>query len=147
MKLEKTAAIAEIVSSIAIVATLAYLAIQSQQTNNMLVGNSRQAALQADLQLLSNTLNNPETAARLLGLDAEQVQNEALLIHFMRTREYQWLQYQTGTLDLDTLESYMAPVGFWLLSDIGAAWWARSQEGFDPEFAGFVNSFLARSGQ
>jgi hypothetical protein len=51
MKLETTAAIAEIVSSIAI------------QTNNMLVGDSRQAALEADVQLFSNTLNNPEITA------------------------------------------------------------------------------------
>ena len=145
MKIEKTAAIAEIVSSIAIVATLAYLAIQSQQTNNMLVGNSRQAALQADLQLLSNMLNNPDAAARVLGFEPEQVQNEVLLIHFMRTREYQWLQYEAGTLDLDTLESYMAPVDFWLSSDIGAEWWDTTQDEFDPKFAGFVNSFLERS--
>jgi hypothetical protein len=145
MKIEKTAAIAEIVSSIAIVATLAYLAIQSQQTNNMLVGNSRQAALQADLQLLSNMLNNPDAAARVLGFETERVENEVLLIHFMRTREYQWLQNEAGTLDLDTLESYMAPVDFWLLSDIGAEWWDTTQDEFDPEFAGFVNSFLERS--
>jgi len=45
MKLEKTAAIAEIVSSVAIVATLAYLAFQAQQTDNLLLGNSRQATL------------------------------------------------------------------------------------------------------
>jgi hypothetical protein len=145
MKLDKTAAVAEIVSSIAIVATLAYLAIQSQQTNDMLVGNSRQAALEADLQLLSNTLNNPTIASRILGFPVERIQNQALLIHFMRTREYQWLQYQMGTLDRDTLESYVQPVDVWLTSEVGDAWWRENQGSFDPEFAQFINEFLERN--
>lgn len=145
MKLETTAAVAEIVSSIAIVVTLAYLAIQSQQTNNMLVGTSRQAGLDADSRLLSDTLNNPEVASRILGFDVERIQNEALLIQFMRTREYQWLQFQRGTLDRETLESYMQPVSSWLSSEIGAAWWATTQSAFDPDFAEFVNALLDRS--
>jgi hypothetical protein len=147
MKLETTAAVAEIVSSIAIVATLAYLAIQAQQTNNMLVGNSRQAALAADIQLLSNTLDNPEVTARILGRDVEQVRNEAVLIHFMRTREYEWFQYQSGTLDQETFESHMTPVGGWLTTEIGASWWASYQRQFDPRFAAFVNAIRERHSQ
>jgi hypothetical protein len=147
MKLETTAAIAEIVSSIAIVATLAYLAIQSQQTNNMLVGNSRQAALDADIQLLSNTLDNPEITARILGLDVERVENEAMLIQLMRTREYEWFQYENGTLDRETFESHMTPVEGWLSGEIGARWWTSSQRDFDPEFADFVNAILERGSQ
>ena len=143
----KWSAIAEIASSIAIVVTLIYLAIQSQQTNSMLVGNSRQAALQADLQLVSNSFNNPEVAARILGIDAEEVESQSLLIHLMRTREFQWLQYQNGALDLDTFESYMTPVDPWLSTEIGASWWAVNQRAFDPEFAEFVNAFLERIGQ
>ena len=80
MKLEKLAAVAEIVSSVAIVATLAYLAIQSRQTTDLLLGESRQAAMAADLSLLTSTLNNPDPAARILGLDPQR-QDEALLIN------------------------------------------------------------------
>ena len=122
MKLEKVAALAEIVSSVAIVATLAYLAIQSQQTNRMLLGNSRQAALAADLSLLSTQISNPEVGARILELDANGIQNQAMLISFMRIREYQWLQFRNGTLDRETFESYVSPVRFWLTSEIGAQW-------------------------
>jgi hypothetical protein len=120
MKLEKMAALAEIISSVAIVATLAYLAIQAQQTNRMLLGDSRQAALEADLTILSSQINNPEVASRILGYDVEDVQNQALLISFMRIREYQWLQFNNGTLDREAFESYVSPVVFWLSSEIGA---------------------------
>lgn len=147
MKLERTAAIAEIVSSIAIVGTLAYLAIQSHQTNNMLVGNSRQAALEADVQLFSNALDNPDIMARILGHDVEQVRNESLLIQFMRTREYEWFQYQNGTLDRETFESHMTPVGGWLSTEIGGSWWASYQRQFDPKFVAFVNAILKRRSQ
>lgn len=42
MKLEKAAAIAEIVGSIAIVATLIYLTVQTKQSTNALLATSRQ---------------------------------------------------------------------------------------------------------
>jgi hypothetical protein len=84
------------------------------------------------------------TTARITGRDAERVQNEALPFAFMRTREYQWLQYRNGTLDRDTFESYMQPVAFWLSTEVGTAVWTNSQRSFEPEFAGYVNSLLER---
>jgi len=144
MKLGRAAALAEIISSVAIVATLAYLAIQSNQTNSMLLGNSRQTALAADMTLLTTQISNPEVGARILGLDAEDAQNQAMLISFMRIREYQWFQYKNGTLDREAFESYVSPVRFWLSSEIGARWWAGGiQSNFDPEFADFVNGLVA----
>jgi hypothetical protein len=144
MKLEKMAALAEIISSVAIVATLAYLAIQAQQTNRMLLGDSRQAALEADLTILSSQINNPEVASRILGYDVEDVQNQALLISFMRIREYQWLQFNNGTLDREAFESYVSPVAFWLSSEIGAEWWTGGiQSSFDAEFVEFVDQLVS----
>lgn len=49
MKIERLAAIAEIVSSIAIVVTLGYLAVQTQQNTAAIVSNSRQQTLDAEL--------------------------------------------------------------------------------------------------
>jgi hypothetical protein len=63
MKLEKIAPLAELISSVAIVVTLIYLAIQTQQTNNALLANSRQATLMADITLISTLITNPEFAA------------------------------------------------------------------------------------
>lgn len=147
MKLDRLAATAEIISSVAIVATLAYLAVQARQTNDMLIGNSRQAAMATDVQLLTTQLENPVIASRILELDPEDMQNQALLIIFVRSREFQWFQYRSGTLDRQTFESYMAPVGRWLHSDIGSAWWATSHGTFDPDFTAFVDDWLERPAQ
>lgn len=80
MKLERTAAIAEIVSSVAIVVTVVYLAsqtrllgsqteqlaiqteqlaIQTEQTNRALFSNSRAQLMSADLQILLQYANSP----------------------------------------------------------------------------------------
>ena len=144
MKLEKIAALAEIISSVAIVATLAYLAIQAQQTNRMLLGNSRQAALEADLSLLSSQINNPEVGARILELDAQVIQDQAMLISFMRIREYQWFQFKNGTLDRKAFESYVSPVEGWISSEIGAEWWTSvAKSSFDPEFVEFIDQLIS----
>jgi len=132
------------VSSVAIVATLVYLAVQSKQTNNMLHGNSRQAAMSADVTLLSTIIDHPDIAGKILGIGSEHVQNQSLLIMFMRTREFQWFQYKAGTLDRETFESYMSPVAFWMHSDVSAAFWARFKRGFDPAFVAFVDGMIER---
>ena len=63
MRLEKIAAIAEIVSSIAIVVTLIYLSIQIQQTNSALLANSRQEIMTAEMGFISTIISNPEVGA------------------------------------------------------------------------------------
>jgi hypothetical protein len=142
MTLEQWAAIAEIVSSAAIVATLVYLAIQAQQAKDMLLGNSRQAVIATDVTLLTNVFNNPDPAARILRMDSKQVEHQSLLILFVRSREYQWFQYQKGTLDRETFESYMSPLKAWLGDGLGAAFWSTNQRSFDQEFVEFVNGRL-----
>lgn len=143
MKIQKSSAIAEIVSSVAIVATLVYLGIQARQTNELLIGGSRQAALSADLSLFTTNLANPDVAARILGTSAERIQENSLLNIFMRAREYQWMQYRSGSLDRMTFESYMQPVKTWLQTAIGTEYWIAFQESFDPEFTQFINEWIA----
>jgi hypothetical protein len=146
MKLEKLAAIAEIVSSVAIVLTLFYIALQARQTNEMLIGNSRQAAIANDVALLSTTIDHPDVLAKFVGLDPDQAQAQSMLIMFLRSREYQWFQYQNGSLDRATFESYLSPISTWLASDIGSAYWAGNKQEFDPAFYRFVDDWLEGSG-
>ena len=60
MKLEKIAPLAEIVSSLAVVVTLIYLAIQTQQTNSARAANSQSVTMLADTTLISALISNPE---------------------------------------------------------------------------------------
>ena len=146
MRLERLSSIAEIVSSVAIVITLAYLAVQARQTNNMLLGNSRQATLMADMNYLSAALEYPQEAASLLEAPPEDVRESTLLIIFFRTREFAWFQFRNGALDDEALESYMRPVAPTLRSEIGASWWASiGQTAFDSEFVEFVNEWMSNA--
>jgi len=134
---------AEIVSSLAIVATLVYLGVQARQTNELLIGGSRQASLEADLAFFSANISNPEVSSRILGISPEQMQENSLLNILMRTREYQWFQYRSGSLDRGTFESYMLPTRRWLTTEKGAAFWQILQVSFDPEFVKYINVSLA----
>jgi hypothetical protein len=60
MKLEKIVPLAELVSSIAVVITLIYLTIQTQQTHDALLASSRQATLATDVTLIAALVQNPE---------------------------------------------------------------------------------------
>ena len=147
MKLEKTAAIAEIVSSIAIVLTLIYLAIQAQQTNNALLASSRQGTMTADVTMIAALINSPESWDNMSRpfselTAAEQGQVANVMAGLLRVREYAWFQYENGILDEATLRSYLAPVARWLeLGDAGTIWDQFSQE-LDPDFVDYINTLL-----
>jgi hypothetical protein len=144
MKLEKIAAIAEIVGSVAIVVTLGYLAVQTRQTNNALLANSRQATMSADVAMITAAIQAPEAWANLRRPYSElspQERDQAanVLAGLIRVREYAWFQYKNGVMDEPTLRSYMAPVTRWLrFGDTPATVWQEFSPEWDPEFVAYV---------
>ena len=90
MNWTKLSAMAEILSSVAILVTLVYLAIQTQQSADSIQANTRQAILDADQQFLIKVMDNPEiyTSQYKPALtDDEKVRLGAYLILFVRMRE------------------------------------------------------------
>ena len=149
MRLDKVAAVAEIVSSIAIVITLAYLAIQSQQTNAALFATSRQATMNADVALIIANLD-PEIAAatdtsrpysELTEVEARIASN--FLAAFFRVREFAWIQYKSGILDKATWDSYIAPATRFLRRPGAHQAWQQLSQELDPEFVEYVNGLPA----
>jgi hypothetical protein len=59
MKLEKLSAIAELVSSVAILVTLGYLAVETRQNTLATQATVRQAMLAEDRELLFKTMEYP----------------------------------------------------------------------------------------
>jgi len=113
MRVEKASAIAEIVSSVAIVATLIYLGVETQQNTQALQVNVRQAAADAEVEWLYNLLNTPEVLidvgpAVLEGqYDARALAATGVLAaSLFRLRENLWLQYRSGALDLELWGPY-----------------------------------------
>ena len=96
MKLEKLSALAELVSAIAIVVTLGYLAIQTQQNTAAVQASVRQAMLADDMGIIRMQLDYPRLLTGRSG-DADLSEDElvrlnASLLGLFRTRENQWLQ-------------------------------------------------------
>ena len=107
----KWSAIAEIVSSVAIVVTLVYLTVQTQQNTSALLAVSRQAALQAELDVLSLRFDYPQLWLDQGELSPEdEVRYTGFVYKILRMREFEWFQYQSGILDQATWQSYMAPM-------------------------------------
>ena len=59
VKLEKLSALAELVSAIAILVTLGYLAIQTQQNTAAIQASVRQAMLSDDMELIHQLIDYP----------------------------------------------------------------------------------------
>jgi hypothetical protein len=144
MKLEKLAALAEIVSSFAIVITLVFLtfqtremAQQTEQTNSALVSNSRATTMMADVTLLAASAS----------LDSEFAaigRNTTLIAAYFRIREFAWFQYQNGTLDQAAWESYARPTINMFNSPVVRSWWEESSINLDPGFVAAINSAVGR---
>ena len=78
MKLEKLSAMAELVSSVAIVVTLIYLAVQTQQTNIALHAASREATMMADVTMLAAAIENPKINVNLEKAEITDIEREQL---------------------------------------------------------------------
>jgi hypothetical protein len=147
-KLKKVAPVAEIASSVAIVATLIYLSVQTQQTNDALIPNSRQATLMADMTLISTLVSAPDVATyaqrpvdELTPAEDGRVANA--FAGLLRTREFAWSQYQTGILDSPTLNSYMETLIRLIRQYQGFRYyWQFFSQSTNPEFTEYVNSKL-----
>jgi len=149
-KWTKLSVISEIVSSVAVLVTLIYLAIQTQQTNETLIANSRQATMTADVEMIGALVSNPEAFANLRKpfselTYVEQRQTANVFAGLLRIREFAWFQYKTGVLDEATLRSYLAPLTRWLKWDAAKPTWELFSEELDPEFVAYVDVMLAES--
>lgn len=149
MKLEKLSALAELVSAVAIVVTLGYLAIQTRQNTAAVQAAVRQSMLIEDRELLFKQMEFPFVAAgeyneRELTRE-EQVQLISFLVAMVRVRENQWLQYQNGVIDEATWATYRVPLEIILSQPFSREWWqVRSKAGeFTEGFVNDVNDLLA----
>ena len=156
----KWAAIAEILSAVAIVVTLLYLAdqtrqlrAQTEQNTEALQANARQASLDQELELIYKAIEYPVvyrgTTTAMLELSFGDYTDEDLIrmmlweIATIRTREGYWRQFKEGALNREVWESYRSVLVARIKGreQTQQAWDFYSGQ-FDPEFAAEVNSYL-----
>ena len=137
----KWSAIAEILSAVAIVATLLYLAVQTQQTNRGLLANSRAITMTADVSFLMDAdeflIANGTPREELSPTQGERLVRQT--IAYLRIREFAWFQYQDGILDESAWNSYLRPTVGLFESENFLAIWAGYQDSFDPNFVKAVH--------
>jgi hypothetical protein len=149
MDVTRVSAIAEIVSSVAILATLGYLALEMRQNTIAIQGATRQAMLGEDRELLALQIEYPFVYPYVQDVseltDAQKVQLSSWLIAFSRVREGIWLQYQAGVIDERTLSAYLAPFLAVMSLEHTREWWRlRTARGvFDPGFVEHVDGLLS----
>ena len=148
MNWTKTSAVAEILSSVAILATLVYLGIEIQQNADATQANTRQAMLASDQQFLELIVENPDL--HLLWYkpelsDEESVRLSYFLISHFRMRENNWLQNQNGILDDATWHSYRSSIPAVLSSPRTRYWWHNFgvDRLFDPRFKVVVDELIS----
>ena len=118
----KWSAIAEIFSAVAIFMTLVYLGvqtrtlgIQTEQNTEALLAGARQAALDAELDILYAILDKPYLyPGRFPEIPDTDYDRERLAeivtmnLLIFRSRENFWLQHRSGIMEADVWETYRA---------------------------------------
>lgn len=140
-------AITEIISSFAILVTLIYLSIQTQQNTEAILASTRQTMVNNDIIVTNAGIDHPHVLTLLFGnqeLSAdEKHQIESWLIMLVRTREYQWFQYKNGLLDKQTWQAYLTGLSVNLSTPRNRGWWnVVANDYFDPGFVKEVNNYL-----
>jgi len=148
MNWTKWSSIAEIVSSIAILVTLLYLAIQTQQTADAINSQSRQSLAESAALEQTMYLQNPELSLLIVDSSIEmsfeqKVQLNSLMILSLSRREFAFRQYQAGVLDEDVWNQEVEIIALALGTERTRSWWnAIGKSGFESDFADAVDLII-----
>ena len=148
MNWTKASAVAEILSSVAILITLVYLVVEIQQNAETTQADTRQAMLASEQQYLQLFIDSPELSLLTIKpdmSDEERIRLSYLLLTFVRMRESNWLQYENGTLDDVTWQTYRLTLIGQLRAPQARTWWQNFPvEGvYGSEFISLVNGLIA----
>ena len=124
----KWSSIAEIVSSVAILMTLVYLAIQTQQNTDAITAQSRLGLFEGGQEEIPVWIEYPELSLLIMdnsqSITLEQkIQLDSLLILSLGRREFAWRQYQAGTLDEATWNGEAEIISLLLGTERTRDWW------------------------
>lgn len=115
--LQEWSAIAEILSSIAVLATLAFFVVEIRQTNDAVRANTYQGMAAMTVDFNAQFFENPEVSrfiAKTASEDYELSADEAIRLRAMISASYRmanniWFQYEVGTITRSQMESLLYP--------------------------------------
>lgn len=147
MDRSKLADLSEIVSSIAIFATLIYLTVEIRQNTIAVQIQTAQSVLQAGQTELAMIVENPDIALSVpMSGPLTPEQNVILDAYFasnMRNREFAWLQYKNSTIDDVIWDSEVSVLRVQLDSHRFRKWWNKlGRHYLNQEYAQFVDEIV-----
>jgi hypothetical protein len=115
--LQKWSAIAEILSSVAVLATLVFFVVEINQTNDAVRANTYQGMAAMTVEFNAQFFENPEVSefiAMTASEDYELTKTEAIRLRAMISASYRlmnntWFQYKVGTISEPQMESLLYP--------------------------------------
>jgi hypothetical protein len=140
-------AIAEITSSIAVLATLIYLTVQIEQNTRATQSQSRQAVLESAQNEIFMRIQYPEIDRALaqteIPTEDEQLKINSWLVGVLRGREFSWLQYMNGVIDEAQWNTELTVISIVLSTPRARQWWEKVGRGsFSEGFVDFVDETI-----
>ena len=147
MTLGDIGSIANLLSAVAVLATLIYLAIQVEQSNRMARSQSRQRMIEQTQQELYQWMANPDLCEAFLSTTTPSGVTKAkmhfFLLSAMRQREWEWFQYKDGVISKEVYIAYHGVIALHLGIPRTRNWWRTvGRMGFNATFVSEVDAFL-----
>ena len=146
MNWEAIAAVSGMISSIAVVGSLLYLAVQVKQSNRFTQSQTRAEIRSMAENELYRIIEYPELWQGMYSPELTEEQRLRMHTHLLgalRFREFIWRQYQLDLLDKTTFLNYSRALLMILATPRTRAWWdIHQQHLFDPAYVSFVNELL-----
>jgi hypothetical protein len=149
MSIASLAIWAQLISSIAVLGTLVYLAIEIKQNTLASHAVSRQAMFDGLHQELHKLIDHPDVAFGIgehksILTDEDKMKIYHFYVAAMRAREFAWFQFQSGVLDEKSWESYRNIIMIVLGTERAQRWWKSYQVYMDVGFVSHVNEMLGK---
>jgi len=150
MTLEEFNYIAEIIASLAVIATLLYVALEVRQNTAATQAAGRQASVDTQNDLVS-LINSSSNLADILhrganGLsnikDGEIIQFGAFLDQAFITFETFYFQWKAGVLDPRLWSIYRHAIADFMVQTGQQQWWETKRHWYDQEFQEYVNKVI-----
>ena len=117
LKLQEWSAIAEILSSVAVLATLVFFVVEIGQTNDAVRANTYQGMAAMTVEFNAQFFENPEVSefiAKTASVEYELTASESIRLRSMISATYRmmnntWFQYEVGTITEEQMESLLFP--------------------------------------
>lgn len=146
MTLEELAYLAEIVGLFLFVASLIYVGRQLKQNTDMMKAESRNSIQQNHQQEILALVQHPEIWKGFTGRELEdhEIKLNNWLTASLRSREYEWVQFNNGALDAISWEAFSKAIPLVLSGERAKLWWEASKPIYNTEFVALVDELLSK---